>query len=93
MGLIGRVDAAGGRLERSESRLTAACRILSGRAVAQRRVQARVVVVVPVFLAQHFCLQQAAEALPVQELVTEPAVEALAVGVRCNRFPDRLLVS
>ena len=44
-------------------------------------MRAAVVVFVTVFRAQHFCFQQGREAFHVEELVTEPRVEALNVAV------------
>jgi hypothetical protein len=59
----------------------AALRELRRGLVVQRGVQPAMVVVVAVLLAAHFGFQQGDEALPVQELVLKPAVEALAVRV------------
>ena len=42
---------------------------------------AALVVVLPVLLAEDFRFQHRGEALPVEELVPEPAVEAFAVGI------------
>jgi len=59
----------------------AALRELLRLLVFERRVRTVVVVVLAVFFAEHFCLQNTREAFPVQALVPKTAAEGRAVGV------------
>ena len=71
--MVGGEGAALRLPERSGGSRKAALRELRWRLVFQGRVRSSVVVILPVFFAQDFCLQHGAEALPVQELVPKPA--------------------
>ena len=44
-------------------------------------MQSLLIVAVPIFVAQHFCFCQRGEDLAVEQLITQAAVEALAIGV------------
>ena len=70
---------------RSPERSKAALRELPRGLVAQRGMRSVMVVLVPVFFAEHFRLQQAAKEFHVEKGVPEPRVETLAVGVLPRR--------
>src|SRR5688572_13774341 len=67
--------------ERSGGCFQAALRKFGGGVVGEGGVGAGEIIVPAVSFAQHFCFQQAGEALTIEELVPEPAVEAFAVGI------------